>query len=307
MQLDGFLLFFFVIILGYTAARCRLVPRAAAEALSPVLMNVLFPAMLLRSFSTTDPQALLRTGLPVVAATAVFSLLPFFVSRWLLRKQEVQRRALLGFISGVGNTSFVCIPLLSLFLGKEAMLIVFTHGAVMDFLIWGVHHQIFVGSGSRDWKKIAKKLCTSPCLLAVVTGIVLAVLHVQLPSFITTTLDALKAAVSPVALLMIGILICDYGALSWCKSPTAIYYTLWKVLVLPCLVFAVLYFFLPLRTALVLAIVFGSPAPVMGVLWCKQYGGDAALAVDCLVPSTLLYFLVMGGALLALTANGILV
>ena len=38
----------------------------------------------------------------------------------------------------------------------------------------------------------------------------------------------------------------------------------------------------------------------------KEYRRDTKLAVDCLIPSTILYFLVMGGALTVLTHLGIL-
>ncbi len=154
--------------------------------------------------------------------------------------------------------------------------------------------------------KILKKIFASPCLIAVVTGIVLSALGISLPGFVSYTLSALEAAVSPLALVFIGVLIARYGAFSWCKSGSAVLYSLWKVIALPLLVFACLYFFLPLESALIIAILLGSPAPISAVLWCKEYGRDAKLAVDCLIPSTLLYFLLMGSLLAALTRFGIL-
>ena len=76
------------------------------------------------------------------------------------------------------------------------------------------------------------------------------------------------------------------------------------MLLLPCIVFAVLYFLVPLKTACILAVLFGSPAPLTAVLWCKEYGHDTALAVDCLIPSTILYFAVMGPLLAVLSHCG---
>ena len=75
---------------------------------------------------------------------------------------------------------------------------------------------------------------------------------------------------------------------------------------LPCIVFGVLYFILPLKTACILAIALGSPAPVTAVLWAKQYGKDTKLAVDCLIPSTILYFAVMGTILAILLKFGVI-
>lgn len=306
MQLDGVWFFLIAIFIGYLFSKLKLIPSSAPDVLPSVLLHVFFPAMLLNTFANADARELLSAGLPTVICTLVFSLLPFFACLFLLRKRPLEERALLRYIAGVGNTSFVCIPLLSLFLSESQMLIVFVHGAVMDFLIWGVHHQIFLGSGEKNPRLILKKIFASPCLIAVLLGILLSILNVRLPNFLQYSLDTLEAAVSPLALVFIGTLLCRYGVFSWCKSPIAIFYSLWKVLLLPCVVFCCLYFILPLQTVLVLTLLFGSPAPISAILWCKEYGRDAKLAVDCLIPSTLLYFLIMGSALVALTHYGLL-
>lgn len=306
MQFNGILFFVIVICVGYLSVRTKLVPESATDVLPPLLLNVCFPAMLFTNFAQTDIQALIGVGVPTVIATLVFCLLPFFVSIPLFRRADPARRPILRYLSGIGNNSFVCIPLLSLFLTKSEMSVVFIHGAVVDFLIWGVHHQVFLGSTEGGRGQIVKKVLLTPNLIAVVCGVLCSVFSVTLPDFLTYTLDGLAAAVSPIALLFIGMLICRYGLFGWIRSRTAILYSLWKVLALPCIVFAALYFLLPLRTACILAIVLGAPAPVTAVLWAKQYGKDTKLAVDCLIPSTILYFAVMGTILTLLLKAGII-
>ncbi len=306
MQFNGILFFVIVIIIGYLSVKSRLVPESATDVLPPLLLNVCFPAMLFLNFAKTDVDELIGVGVPTVIATLVFCLLPFFVSIPLFRKTNPDARPILRYLSGIGNNSFVCIPLLSLFLTESEMTVVFIHGAVVDFLIWGVHHQIFLGSSGGARREIVRKVLLTPNLIAVTAGILCSVFAVRLPEFLTYTLDGLAAAVSPIALLFIGMLICRYGLFGWVKSKTAILYSLWKVLVLPCIVFGVLYFLLPFKTACILAIVLGSPAPITAVLWAKQYGKDTKLAVDCLIPSTLLYFAVMGTILTILLKSGII-
>lgn len=306
MQFNGFLFFVIVICVGYFAVKCKLVPQSATDVLPSLLLNVCFPAMLFTNFAQRDANELLGVGVPTVIATLVFALLPFFISVPLLRKTEPAARPVLRYIAGIGNTSFVCIPLLSLFLTDGEMSIVFIHGAVMDLLIWGMHHQIFIGTTEGSRGQIVKRALLTPSLIAMTAGILCSVFAVKLPEFLTYTLDGVAASVSPIALLFIGMLICRYGLFGWIRSKTAILYSLWKVLVLPAVVFAVLYFLLPFKTACILAILLGSPAPVTAVLWAKQYGKDAKLAVDCLIPSTILYFAVMGTILMLLLKNGVI-
>ncbi len=306
MQFNGLLFFVIVICVGYLSVKSRLVPESATDVLPPLLLNVCFPAMLFTNFAGTDIQELIGVGVPTVIATLVFCLLPFFVSIALFRRVDADRRPILRYLSGIGNNSFVCIPLLSLFLSPNEMTVVFIHGAVVDFLIWGIHHQVFLGSSGSARRDIVRKVLLTPNLIAVAAGVLCSVFAVRLPEFLTDTLESIAAAVSPIALLFIGMLICRYGLFGWIKSRTAILYSLWKVLALPCIVFGALYFILPLKTACILAIALGSPAPITAVLWAKQYGKDTKLAVDCLIPSTILYFAVMGTVLALLLKSGVI-
>lgn len=301
MQFDGFFFFILVICIGYLAVKVHLIGDQAADSLSAILLNICFPAMVLKNFLNTDTSQLLQTGISTVVASLVFSLLPFCICLYLFRKATPERKTLFRYISGIGNTSFVCIPLLSLFLSADQMLIVIVHGAVMDILIWMLHHQLFLGSSHGSWKQLLKKMFTSPCLIAVLLGIALCALKVKLPSFLQYTIDALEATVSPLALLFIGMLICRYGLLGWIKCRDAIVYSIWRVLLYPCVVFGILYWLLPLQEAIILGMLFGSPTPITAVLWCKEYGRDTKLVVNCLIPSTVLYFSVMGSLLLVLT------
>lgn len=306
MQFDGFLFFIIVITIGYLAVKIKLVPESITDSLPSLLLNVCFPAMLFVNFAASDKDELLHSGLPTVIVTLIFSLLPFIISIPLTRKTDLSRRPLIRYISGIGNTSFVCIPLLSLFLTSSEMSIVFIHGAVMDLLIWGVHQQIFIGSSSNSKKEMIIKVLKTPNIYAVILGICFSVFSIKIPGFLQYTLDGLAASVSPISLLFIGMLICRYGLFGWIKNKFAIFYSLYKVLLLPLIVFAALYFILPLKMAFILAIVLGSPAPISAVLWCKQYGKDTKLAVEALIPSTILYFAIMGPLLVILTSTGVL-
>lgn len=296
---DGILYFLILVVIGYFALKCKLLPEQTPDILSAVLLVVCFPAMILNSFLTIDAQTLFTTGLPTLIVTLIFSLLPFFV---LLFGKQTEKKRLFRFICGVGNASFVCIPLLGLFLTSEEMFPVYVHVAVQDLLIWCLFHPLYLGEGQKiQWKK----LLTEPSLLAVFVGFILALAQVRLPSFLLVPIEALEGAVSPLALLFLGMIIARYGILSWRGSRDAIYYTLFKVLLYPCLVFAALYFILPLKTALLLALLFGSPAPAAAVIWSQRYGRDTKLAVSCLIPSTIAYFFVAGAALVIFAQMGI--
>lgn len=305
-RIDGLIFFVLLISIGYFFSKLNLLPAGSSDILPAILVNICYPALVLETFTQADINALTHTGLPVMAATFTVTFLLFLGSLLLYRKQPPSRKPLLCFITGIGNVSYVTIPLMRVFLSSECLFAAIIHGTVQDFLIWGLYHQLFLGAGAVSKRQLLRQVAASPCLIAVIVGALLAAFQITLPSFVQLTISQINAITSPVALLFLGALIYQHGLLAWRKDRSAVCFSLTKVILLPILVFCTLRFFLPVSTSLLLAILFGSPAPLMSVVWCKLYNGDTRLAVDCCICSTLVFLLAAVIALLIFTRIGLI-
>lgn len=306
MEVNNLLFFVFVIGIGFFFRKFKLVPESAADSLPAILINICYPAMILQTFTTTDLKTLLETGLPVVIGTLAVTLTLFFGSILVFRRVSADRRALLQFITGIGNVTYVAIPLMSVFLPEEMLFVAILHGSVQDLLIWTIYHQLFVGEETGKFSTKLKKIISNPCLIAVLAGVVLMVFQIRLPSFLQLAISKLNAATSPLALLFLGMLIHRYGLFSWKADKIAMVYSAGKVIVLPVVIALVLRLFMSVETAICLGFLFGSPAPLTSVVWSRQYGKDDKLAVNCCISSTFLFLVVMSIALLVLTGSGVL-
>ncbi len=298
---DGIVYVILMIAVGYLLTYRKLLWGESSRFLSSLLMTLCFPAMILRGFLAVEPKELLSTGLSTVIVTVLFSLLP--AGLLLLKKNKSSLHSLYSFICGIGNVSFVCIPLLRLFLPESAMVMVYLHVSIQDLLIWGLFHPSFAGSQRpKEWKT----LLTEPCLLSVFLGLILCLTGWKLPSFLSMPLDALDACVSPLALVFLGMTLGQYGFKFRSTEKTPLVYTLYKVVAYPLVIFLLLISFLSLQDTILMAILFGSPAPVASVIWMQRYTEDPTPAIACLIPSTILYFLLYIPLLLLLCHNGIL-
>lgn len=306
MQLDSLLFFLLVICIGYFGRKADLLPESAADAFPAVLNNICYPAMILETFTGADPSQLLGTGLPVVVFTLAVTSVLFFGSLFLYRKLPATQKPILTFITGIGNVTYVAIPLMRVFLPQRLIFIAVVHGTVQDLLIWSLYHQLFLTNRSDCKAGLAKKLLLSPCLIAVAVGIILSAFRVPLPAFLASAVTKISATTSPIALLFLGMLIHRYGLLQWCRNRLSIVFALGKSLLLPCCVYLAAQFFLPRETALILALLFGSPSPLTSVVWAKEYRCDVKLAVDCCLASTISYLAIMSAAFLIFTSLGIL-
>ncbi len=291
--LNGLFYLIAMVVIGYGAAAVKLLPEKTADVLPSLLFDICYPAMILETFLTIDTEVLLGTGLPVVAATVAVTLALFFLGLLVFRRVPEGKRALLVLLTGIGNVTYVALPLFSVMLSAEALLAAILHSTAQDPLIWGIYHPMLLKStGGRE--NLLKKVFTSPCLLATLAGIALCAARITPPSFVTETMSRISAATSPLALLLIGILVRQYGVFSWVRDKAALVYGILKVIALPCLLLPVLSLFLPGQTALLLSILFGSPAPLLSVAWAKKHGQEEAFTLHCFLFSTLLYLTAMG-------------
>ncbi len=305
MQLEELVFFIAAIAAGYFAARFRFVSEDTENILPQVLIHVCYPAMILTSFSQIDLHTLLATGATVLIATLAITLALYLLSGVLFRKAPADRRPLQRFQAGIGNVAYVAIPLLSVFLNPSAIPIAMIHGSAQDLLIWSLYYPLFVGAGRSSAKDVLKKLFTAPCIIALLLGILLKVLNVSIPELLLPTIEKIGAAAAPLALIYLGLMIHRFGLFRWVRNAAAIRYSVYKVLLLPLAVALLLLPFCDRQTAILLAILFGSPAPIMSIIWSGNYGGDVPYAIDCCIGSTLLYLVLMSLACFLLTGFGV--
>lgn len=298
MQLTALFYLFITVFIGYIATKLKLLPDSAATALPALLTNICYPAMILATFRTLDIQDLLSSGLTIVMITLVATLSLYFVGRFLFRKLERPKRILFNFILGIGNVTYVGIPLISVFFGADGVSYAILHGVVQDLLIWLLYYPSYL----RKSEKIQYRSFFNPCLIAVMMGLFITITHIKLPEFFIYTLDKFSSAASPIALIYMGITIAKYGAFQWVRSTPAIVVSAMKVIIVPLVLFGILSIFTEGYPTLLLCTLFACPAPIMSIVWAEQYDGDTELSVNSCICSTLLFLATMS-ILLSLSRN----
>jgi hypothetical protein len=134
--------------------------------------------------------------------------------------------------------------------------------------------------------KACRNVLRNPIILGILAGIPFALLRIELPQMVNTTLDLVGGTATPVALLVVGASLAgSRGAHRWLSAACA---TLIKLMVLPAL-------FLPLAVLLgfrnselvAILIMVGSPTTVSCYIMAKSMGGDGAHTANTVVLSTL--------------------
>lgn len=299
-QLSGLVFLFLAVCIGYAASALKLIGKGATDILPQLMFNICYPAMILETFSSIDIGVLLGSGLPVAVATIVLTFILLFGSMFLFRKLPAEQRALYIFLAGVGNVTYVAIPLFEVFLSSQAVLVAILHGAAQDPLIWSIYNPLLLSSQHKS-KNPLKEILTTPCLIATFIGLIMVFTGFRLPNVLMVTVSRISSITSPIALLLIGILIHQYGLFSWIGDRRALVYSLVRVLVFPIVIGLMLLPFLDTATTILLAALFATPGPLMAVAWATQAKSQVEFTIHCFLFSTMLYLAIFAPLLIFLS------
>lgn len=197
---------FIVICLGIGAALrwSGRLPDTANKALCGWVINVALPAAALRSVHETGlhPDWWLAAATPWIAvALAIVVIVPLCRALgWSSR-----RTGALLLVAGWGNTSFVGLPMIAAFAGSQWLglgMFIDLFGSYLALSTLGLAIASIASSGKFDWRATARRIATFPPFIAIL--IALATNHLERPEWLTQSIDALAATLTPLALAAVG-------------------------------------------------------------------------------------------------------
>ena len=208
MEIAGLLLgeiavLFLIMGLGFLLVKSKTVKSGDSRVLSMVLIWVIQPAVILRSFQIDfTPEVRDRFLLAAAVALAVNLILIPLTGGFgkLFRLDAVERTSLM-----YANAGNLVIPLVTVILGEEWVIYASAFMCVQLFFLWTYGQALIGGSGGVSWKKILLNVN----LIAVAAGLAMLLLGIRLPAVLGKVCGQLAGAMGPVTMIMLGMLLAD--------------------------------------------------------------------------------------------------
>jgi predicted permease len=193
---------------------------------------------------------------------------------------------------GLGNTSFVGLPMIEAFYGRAGIptgILIDTLGSYLVLSTLGVTVACIYSRGTASAGSVAKRVVTFPPLIAVVIAIVL--MDVTYPPWLIDVLARLGATLAPLALVSVGLQL-RLDALRGNRTPLALGLS-YKLIVAPALLAAFYFGFLGLSDGNIrVTVLEAAMGPqIGGAIVASQYGLDPALVTLMVGAGTLLAFM----------------
>lgn len=285
-----------MIVLGYVLKAVKLFDAHTVSQMNTVVFKVFLPLLLFINVYQTDIQGVFNLKLLLFS---VASVLMIFVIVWLIIifiEKDNRKRGVL--IQGMFRSNFVIfgIPVTTALFGTEAVgataMVVAVVVPLFNILAV-VTLETFRGSKVKV-RKIVKGIITNHMILGTIIGMLFLVTGVQLPTVLEKTILDLSKVTTPLALVILGASF-TFSSVRGNVRNVCIG-VIGKLIVSP-LIFlsiAIAFGFRGVDLGILLA-VFGAPTAVASFSMAKQMDGDADLAGQLVVFSSMVSVVTMFG------------
>ena len=278
------LIMFLYLMIGWLLSKNKLLTSAGSGELGKMLLYVVMPVAIVRSYIQTFSSEMLTGFLISFAAAAASLILAMIVSTLVFRNRP---SAVRQFGAAFSNAGFIGIPLVQMTLGDGAVFYVASFVAILNLLQWTYGVLIM----TKDKSTISlNKLKTNPILIAFVIGMLLFFLPIQLPAALAGMVGTIASMNGPLAMIVLGAYLAQVPFKDLFTDRDTYLCTAVRLLVIPVLTMLLLWLvpgkYLTIRMAVLLAASapVGSNVAIFAQIYHENYRNavkDVCLSTLC--------------------------
>ena len=283
--------FLLLAVPGFIFTKKKILTSRQVEGISSVLVNFLWPAMVVDAMAQAraDAELVRQAGQSALWGLIIIVLGALCAWIWLKGgKIGNEPGGILLFAAAFANTGLIGMPLIRLLLGEKMLFLASMVELVNDVLIFSVGI-LLIQTGCGKPRQAALRGLLSPGLAGVAIGFLLFATRWELPAFAGEALSMAADATAPMVLFLVGAQLGEGDLKALVRDGRAWLLTALRLVVVPAAVLALWLIFAGELTAVgqTILLLAAMPAGSCCAMFTRQYGGDWGLATRCVMLSTL--------------------
>lgn len=227
---------FIMMAAGFLIVKAGLLKPSDSKPLSILIVYIICPCTILNAFQIEfSPQIQSDFMLAFLSAVLIHILLFVIVYglSTVFHFVPVEKASLL--YSNAGN---LIIPLVTAILGEEWVIFASAFMVVQLFILWTHGKSLIEGKRGADIRSIL----TNVNMICCVIGMILFLLHIQLPEILRSTMKSAGGTIGPVSMFMLGIILAGTDLKSMITKKRLWFITFLKMIAVPAIVILIMKF-----------------------------------------------------------------
>lgn len=248
---------FLMIAVGFICNKIKMISPETNRQMSNLLLLVVNPALLLIAFQKEYTHELVEGLLWAVLLALISHAVGILLSTFLLRKKEGDGWKIERIAAIYSNCGFMATPLIYALFGTEGVFYLTGYLLVFNLLLWT--HGVFQFDRQPIWKNIGNAF-KSPVVIAVLLGMVLFFLRIELPGPIYDAVNFISNMNTPLAMLVAGGFIAQADLRQVFGNLRVYFVSALRLLIIP-LISLVIFYLLPVSDVVAITILVAGSAP----------------------------------------------
>ena len=291
LTLSQMLELFLFMLVGFALKRKNILKDEAALLLSKLETLVFLPAMIISTFSARCNWENLAGNLDVllysIGAIILTTVLATPVSR-LFSRESLERNCY-KYSLIVPNSGYVGNAVILGVLGEDALFKFLIFCIPVNFFVYTIAVRWLMNAGS---SKFSFKSLLNPIFLSVIIGMVIGLLELPLPAFLSTSISAAGNCMAPIAMLVTGFVIGEYDLKKLFSVKKVYILSLARLVIIPLLFYAGMKLCGAPAAMITLVVAYmARPLGMNTILLPAASGGDTTAGASMAVISNLLAIL----------------
>lgn len=268
-------------LVGYVLGKRKILPNDSPKVLSQVLVNAFMPALIINNLSSNVTIEAITTKGALLILSISLLVISILLSRLgaLAMTPDLALMPMVSYYLAFPNFAYIGYPIVTALFGSAVL---------SDYILFSMPFSICVYTYGRQLitgKRVnAAHAILSPTVLAIIIGLSLGFLQIQLPSFISQALTGAAVCVNPISMLLIGVVLAK-SDIRMMINRLAFSITLLRLVVIPAAI-AGLAALLGLRGIMlaILVLFLGMPLPLNAVIFqeADKKDSQSIASVCCL-------------------------
>lgn len=258
---------------GFLASHLGFLNAEADQRLSRTVLNITNPCMIVGAVATGSALPETSVILRILLVALVFYVVEFAAVLALphLVGGTPAQKGVWRFVLAFPNVGFIGYPVAVALFGEEALFYAVVLTIPFNLLSFTLGPLMLGGELRFSWKQFL-----TPCIVASVISLAVALTHTQIPAQIGEMLDMVGDVTVPLALMLVGSELAKLPLRQMLGGPRVWAVVIIRLLALPVLFSGVLLLLMDLPEMLygVAVSQMAMPVAVTGTLMCATYGGD---------------------------------
>ena len=281
---------FVFILAGYLLGYKKLLDNTQTKILSVILIYVVLPCNVFSSFSARFTVAYLQEKYIYILLCMALIAVTMVISKFMSKKlgTDPYESILYDYSLCMPNTGYMGYPVVGGVYGAATLMNFMVFVMPMSVMMYAYYLPLMTKK-----KGISLKALLNPTIIAMVLGMIVGLIGIPMPSFVTTICSTASACLGPLGMLMTGITISLFPLKKLVDNPKTYLVTFYRMILLPAAIWLILKPFCPAELVRVAVLAYAMPCGMNTIVFPKLVGEDNIVGASLPFVSTVICLLTL--------------